>query len=178
MAFEAYLYIDGIRGDSTSKIAKDKSPIPGAGPIEISSYGLGIEMPVVENRSSTGAITVGRANFEDFETEKNLDISTSALIFNCLAGTHIPKAVIMIYRSTSDGKNSAPVLYMQIEYESVVITEVGVSGGGDEMPKETLKFNYGSVKYTYSKTDKKTGKATGTTAIFDWNRATNTGTKS
>lgn len=176
MAFEAYLYIDGVRGDSTSATGKEKVPC-GQGPIEIKSYGLGIEMPLVENRSGTGAVTVGRANFEDFETTKDLDISTSALLFYCLSGKHIPKAVVLVYRSVSDSDGSKPTLYMEIVYESVVITEVSVSGSGDEMPVETLKFNYGAVAYRYAKTDKKTGKPTNQIAEFNWDRATNTGGK-
>lgn len=180
MAFEAYLYIDGVRGDSTSAVAKNEVPAEtsSAGPIEIQTYGLGIDMPLVENRSATGAVTVGRANFEDFETAKNLDISTSALLFFCLSGKHIPFAVVKVYRAVADDDSSKPTLYMEIKYQSVVITEVGVSGSGDEMPTETLKFNYGSVEYKYYKTDPKTGKSTNQLAIFSWDRGANTGTKS
>lgn len=176
MAFEAYLYIDGVQGDSTSEVGKSQNPC-GSGPIEIKSFGLGIEMPTVENRSGTGAITVGRANFEDFETEKSLDLSTGALLFFCLSGKHIPQAVIMVYRSTGEGNQSKPTLYLKITYSDIVITEVGVTGSGDEMPNETLKFHYSKVGYTYYKTNARTGEATGQLANFFWDRVENSGTK-
>jgi type VI secretion system Hcp family effector len=178
MAFEAYLYIEGIPGDSTSQVAKNFTVRPaGSGPIEIKSYGLGISMPMTENRSATGLASVGRANFEDFETAKSLEKSTAALLFCCLAGKHINQAVVAVYRSVSDDDAGKPALYMQIIYNHIVITEVGVSGSGDEMPSETLKFNYGSVEYKYFKTDKRDGKSTGQIAEFKWDRTTNTGTK-
>lgn len=177
MAFEAYLYIDGVNGDSTSKIANDKSPNK-LSPIEIKTYGLGIEMPLVENRSATGALTVGRANFDDFETEKSLDKSTASLLFFCLSGKHIPKAYVHVYRSTgedeSEGKST---LYMEILYDDVIITEVGLSASGDEMPSETLKFTYGKVIYRYHKTDTKTGKSINKKAEFTWDRVSNSGKK-
>jgi type VI protein secretion system component Hcp len=179
MAFEAYLYIEGVPGDSTSQIAKDFSAKPaGAGPIEIKSYGLGIEMPMVENRSATGLATVGRATFADFETAKSLERSSAALLFYCLSGKHIGKAIVAVYRSTDDDEKGKPALFMQIIYNHIVITEVGVSGSGDEMPSETLKFNYGDVEYKYFKTSKKTGKTDGGVARFKWDRMTNTGEKS
>lgn len=183
MAFEAYLYIEGVQGSSTSKVGKappsPHTPPAGAGPIEIQSYGLGIEMPMVENRSGTGAITVGRANFEDFETTKNLDVSTNALLYYCLSGKHINKAMILVFRSAGeeDGGQSKPTLYMKMEYQSIVLTEVSVSGSGDELPTETLKFNYGYVKYTYFTTNKKTGAADGGSKFFDWDRTENSGDK-
>lgn len=178
MAFEAYLYIEKIRGDSTSKIAKEATGVPAnSGPIEIKSYGLGIEMPVVENRSGTGAVTVGRANFEDFETAKDLDVSTQALLFSCLAGTHINQAVVMVYRSVGEGDGTKPTLYMKLVYEHIIITEVSVSGSGEEVPTETLKFNYGTVKYEYTKTNRKTGVPEGGVVSFEWDRSSNTGKK-
>ena len=181
MAFEAYLYIDGVRGDSTSEIGlspdKRVAKSAGGGPIEIKSYGLSLEMPLVENRSATGAVTVGRANFAEFETAKSLDVSTGALLFYCLSGKHIKQAVVAVYRATDEGGDGKPTLYMQAIYNNIVITEVGVSGGGDEMPSETLKFNYGNVKLVYYKTSPTTGKSEGL-AEFHWDRVANTGEKS
>lgn len=180
MAFESYLFVDGIEGSSTSATAQDAQKLAAmgsAGPIEIKSYGLGIEMPIVENRSATGAITVGRANFEDFETEKDLDLSTGALLFCCLSGKHIKKACIMIYRAMGNESDGKSTLYMKIDFDNLILTEVGVSGGGDELPKETLKFTYSHVKYIYYKTDQRDPSIKLGSATFDWDRVANAGTK-
>jgi len=181
MAFEAYLYIQGVNGDSTSGIGQNpptEVDAPHKRPIEIKTYGLNIEMPLVENRSATGAITVGRANFADFETSKSLDVSTASLLFFCLSGKHIDKVVLAIFRRTGEGDgDDKPTLFMSALYEHVVITEVGVSGSGEEIPSETLKFTYSDVKYTYYKTDPKTGKTTGQSATFNWHRVENSGDK-
>ncbi|MDF9826554.1 type VI secretion system secreted protein Hcp [Ereboglobus sp. PH5-5] len=178
MALEAYLYIEGVQGDSTSEVGKSASEIPaGAGPIEINSFSLDLNMPLVENRSGTGAVTVGRANFEDFETGKSLDISSGTLLFYCLSGKHINRAVVMVYRAAGEGDQGKPTRYLKITYSNIVITEVNITGSGDEMPSETLKFNYGKVAYTYYKTDARTGAATGQLANFFWDRVENSGTK-
>jgi len=179
MAFEAYLFVDGIQGDSTSTTPAKIEPKPAnSAPIEIKTYGLGIEMPMVENRSGTGAATVGRATFEDFETEKTLDVSTGSLLFFCLSGKHINTALVAIYRTAGEDESAGKgSLYMKILYEHVVITEVAVKGGGDEMPSETLKFNYGKVSYYYYATDPKTGKTNTTPAEFIWDRVSNSGKK-
>jgi len=183
MAFEAYLYVEGVQADSTSAIGlKPPSQVvipAGAGPIEIKTFGLGIEMPMVENRSATGAATIGRANFEPFDTEKSLDTSTAALMFFCLSGKHINKAVVAVYRATGEDTSAGKSqLYLKITYGGVIITEVGVnSGGADEMPSETLKFDYAEVEYVYYKTNATTGKAEGGIASFKWNRVANSGEK-
>ena len=174
MAFDAYLFIDGIEGDSTSE-TYTKPPGYSLKPIEIKSYGLGIEMPMVENRSATGAASVGRANFEEYETAKTLDGSSFSLLFSCLAGKHIDKAAVRVYRSIGEDESAPAFLYMEIFYKTIVITEVSVSGGGDEMPSETLKFSYNEIEYKYYHTDEK-GKAAGSSS-FKWSRIDNTGEK-
>jgi type VI secretion system Hcp family effector len=174
MAYDAYLFIDEIPGDSTSTTWENAKPSTYR-PIEIKSYGLSIEMPVVENRSATGAATIGRANFNDFECEKNFDGATPHLLFHCLAGKHIKNIYCLVFRSTEEGAD--PTLFLKIHYQDNIITEVGVSGGGDELPKENLKFSYGTVNYEYTRTDLRTGKK-GAKATFVWDRIKNTGTKS
>jgi len=180
MAFEAYLYIDGVNGDSTSKIGKNPNGIrvkTSTTPLEIKTYGLNIEMPMVENRSATGAVTVGRANFADFETSKSLDTSTASLLFFCLSGKHISQIVLAVYRRTGEeDQGSKPTLFMQAIFKNAVITEVTVSGSGDEIPSEAFKFNYADVQYVYHKSDPKKGTEGGSTD-FTWHRIENAGDK-
>ena len=157
MAFNAYLVFSeetGIKGESTSLIAKGK------GAIEISDYGFGVSMPVTASRSDGGGATVGRANFDVFTCSKSIDLATTELMKYCCLGKNIPKIVLHLFRQ-GEGNTSGVVKYAMVVFQHCVITKVGISGSGEELPKETLEFNYGVCEYFYQQTDHETGEAKG-----------------
>src|SRR6266496_499899 len=154
MAFNAYLVFDtpsAISGESTSDIAT------GTGAIEISDYSFGVTMPVTASRSDGGGATVGRANFDIFTCSKGIDTATCKLVEYCCKGTAIEKAVLHLYRQ-GQGDDSGVVKYAMVVFKNCVITKVAISGGGEELPKESLEFNYGVCEYLYQLTDHETGK--------------------
>ncbi len=172
MAFNAYLIFHSsteIKGESSS-VPEDKAKDKGA--IEISDYGFGITMPVTASRSDGGGATVGRANFDVFTCNKGIDTSTRFLVKYCCTGKNIPAIVLHLYRQ---GEESAAgvVKYAMVVFQNCVITKVGISGGGDELPKESLEFNYGFCEYWYQKTNHATGKPEGTPGSYGWSTVTN-----
>jgi type VI secretion system Hcp family effector len=155
MAFNAYLVFDEaskIKGESTSDVAKDK------GAIEVSDYGFGVSMPVTASRSDGGGATVGRANFDVFTANKNIDTATTKLVEFCCKGTAVKRIVLHLYRAGEGSDATGTVKYAMVVFGSCVITKVAVSGGGEELPKESLEFNYGACEYLYQETDHDTGK--------------------
>jgi type VI secretion system secreted protein Hcp len=163
MAFNAYLVFKTsgdpkIKGESSSEIAKGK------GAVEISDYSFGVTMPVTASRSDGGGATVGRANFDVFTCNKGIDTSTPWLVQYCCKGTSIPKIVLHLYRQGEGGSDQTGVVkYAMVVFQHCVITKVGITGGGDELPKESLEFNYGLCEYSYKWTDHETGKYDGAT---------------
>jgi type VI secretion system Hcp family effector len=158
MAFNTYLLFltdsDPIVGESTS------APVDGAdkaGAIEIADYGFGVSMPVTTSRSDGGGATVGRANFDVFTCTKNIDTATCTLVRYCCKGTNIKKIVLHLFRAGAGEAASGTVKYAQIIFQNCVITKSAVSGGGEDLPKESLEFNYGVVEYRYQYTDHETG---------------------
>lgn len=159
MAFNAYLLIatgnsDKIVGESTSTPVKEAE---NAGAIEVSDYGFGVSMPVTTSRSDGGGATVGRANFDVFTCTKNIDTATCKLVEYCCKGTNVKKIVLHLFRA-GDTADSGVVKYAQVIFQNCVITKSAISGGGDDLPKESLEFNYGVVEYRYQYTDHDTGK--------------------
>ncbi len=157
MAFNAYLVFDSastIKGESTSEIAKDK------GAIEVTDFGFGVSMPVTTSRSDGGGATVGRANFDVFTANKNIDTATTKLVEFCCKGTAVKRIVLHLYRAGEGAETTGVVKYAMIVFGSCVITKVAISGGGEELPKESLEFNYGACEYLYQETDHDTGKPT------------------
>ena len=173
MAFNAYLvFIDAakIKGESSS------SPEPGVtrdnGAIEVSDYGFGVSMPVTSSRSDGGGATVGRANFDVFTCSKGIDTATASLVQYCCKGTAIDSIVLHLYRA-GDSTESGVVKYAMVVFQYCVITKVAITGSGEELPKESMEFNYGKCEYVYQETDHNTGKPIGNPKRFGWSTIKN-----
>lgn len=139
MASDSYMQIDGLKGESTDSAHKDW--------IEILSFSHLISQPASATANSAGGGTTGRAKHEDFVITKYMDLSSPKLYEMCSAGKHIKKVSIELMRASGD----APVKYMVIEMDQVVISKVAPGGvTGDDLPVETVSFNYGVIKWTYT----------------------------
>jgi len=157
MAFNAYLMFHdaaAVYGESTSEPEKAAA---NKGAIEITDYGFGVSMPVTTSRSDGGGATVGRANFDVFTCSKNIDTSTCRLVELCTKGISIDSIVLHLYRQ-GEASESGVVKYAMIVFQHCVVTKVAITGSGEELPKESLEFNYGICEYHYQYTDHKTGK--------------------
>ena len=91
MAFDAFIKIDGIEGESTD----DKHP----GWIEILSFGSGHSQNVSKTASSAGGASAERADFHDFAFEKFLDQATPKLALACASGEHIDTVRVELCRA-------------------------------------------------------------------------------
>jgi type VI secretion system Hcp family effector len=159
MAFNAYLVFcedSKIKGESTSSPQKGAEEV---GAIEVADFGFGVSMPVTTSRSDGGGATVGRANFDVFTCSKGIDTATTKLFEFCCKGTNIKMIVLHLYRQ-GESDESGVVKYAQMIFQNCVITKVAISGGGEELPKESLEFNYGVCEYRYQWTNHETGKPT------------------
>jgi type VI secretion system secreted protein Hcp len=172
MAFNAYLVFPNnteILGESTSEIPEKGS----AKPIEIADYGFGVSMPVTTSRSDGGGATVGRANFDVFTCNKSIDTATCKLVEYCCKGTAIPKILLHLYRQGEGTEATGVVKYAMVVFQHCVITKVGISGGGEELPKEALEFNYGVCEYVYQETNHDDGKPKGEQKRAGWSTIQN-----
>jgi len=185
MAFNAYLVfsVDGqlkISGESTSDVTKGLEKGK-SGAIELSDFGFGVSMPVTTSRSDGGGATVGRANFDVFTASKNIDTSTVPLMEYCCKGTNIKRVVLHLFRSGEASGDTGAVKYAMYVFGNCVITKVAISGSGEELPKESLEFNYGQCEYWYQFTKHDTGTAEGDRMRSGWtlikNKSTSSGEK-
>jgi type VI secretion system secreted protein Hcp len=151
MAFDAFLKIDGVPGESTDDKHKDW--------IEVLSYSHGLSQPSSGSRSSGGAASAERCNHQDFSVVKVLDKASAKLALFCCKGGHIPKVKIELCRATGDKQK-----YMEYTMSDVIVSSVrpgGSSHGGETLPLEEVSFNYGKIEWTYTETDHQTGKPKG-----------------
>ena len=148
MVHDSFLQIDGVKGESTDSGHKDW--------IEILSYSHAITQPASATAGSAGGGTIGRCKHDDFVITKYVDLASPKLYELCCSGKHISKVVIELMRASGD----SPVKYMAIEMDQVVISKVNpVSAprnansdgkASEDLPTESISFNYGIIKWTYT----------------------------
>lgn len=159
--FDYFIKIDQIPGESTDEKHKDE--------IEVLSYQFGMEHGDAGSSSTGGARTAGRVRHKPFQFTKVIDKASAKLLEKCCNGTHIPKAVFTAHRAQGDKQK-----YLQIDFTDIIVSNwkaapqpaversiAGEGGGGVMLQEESVELNYGSIKFTYTATDHKTGKAAG-----------------
>jgi len=140
MAFDAFLKIDGVPGESTDDKHKDW--------IEILSFNHGLTQSSSATASSAGGGTTERVNVSDFSIVKALDKASPKLYEFCCNGKHIANVTVELCRAGGD-----KLKYMEIKMEQVIVSGVqpgGASKGGDSLPTESVSFNFGKIKWTYT----------------------------
>jgi type VI secretion system secreted protein Hcp len=160
MAFDAFIKIKDVKGESTDAAHKDE--------IEVLSYSWGVMQPAVATASSSGAISGERANFSDLSIVKLADIASAPLAQHCITGKHIPEAVLTLSRA-----QEKKVEYMRYVLEDIIVSSVrhgGSGSGSDPVFTEEVTFNYGKISFFYTKSDKtgaKVGNYTGGWSLIE-----------
>lgn len=137
MAFDCFLKIDGIEGESTD----DRH----SGWIEIATYNHGVVQKTSATASSAGGAGSERSNFGDFMFTKQADRSSPKIFIACAAGTHIDKIVMEICRAGGDEK----VTYMTYELTNCIISGYSAAGGGGDIAAERFSVNFGKIMVKY-----------------------------
>ncbi|MGE5238555.1 MAG: Hcp family type VI secretion system effector [Chloroflexota bacterium] len=164
MAFDAYVKIDGIEGESTDQ--------QHGGEIEIVSYRFGVSQPSAGARGSGGSASAVRANWQDFSIVKVLDMASPKLLLYCANAKKIPTVTLSLCRATGNKDK-----YMEYKMSDVIVSSVVPGGdktGEASLPTETITFNFAKIDVAYTRTDHKTGRATGAVSM-SWDVAKNTG---
>ena len=137
MAFDTFLKIDGIEGESTDDKHK--------GWIEILSYSWGESQMVSRTASSSGGGTSARVDMQDLSVVKTLDKASPLICLACAEGKHIKEVTLELCRAGGD-----KMPYMEYKMSNVIVSSVSVGGGGGGEPTESLTFNYGKIQWTYT----------------------------
>jgi type VI secretion system secreted protein Hcp len=148
MAFDAFLKIDGIPGESTDDKHKEW--------IEVASYRQGLSQPASATASSVGGASAERVNFGAFAISKLVDKASPKLFEACCTGKHIKEVIIEVCRSAGNDK----LRYLEIRLEQVIVSSYVQDGGGD-FPHESVNFSAGKYKMTYSQQKRADGSAGG-----------------
>jgi type VI secretion system secreted protein Hcp len=154
MAFDAFLQIDGIPGESTDDKHADW--------IEVLNYEFEIKQPTSASKSSTGGASSERADFKDFSIKKALDKASPKIAIACADGTAIKSVILELCRSGGD-----KVKYMEYKMSNCVISKVspaGESKAPETLPLEEVTFNYGKLEMVYTQQKREDGSGGGQVA--------------
>jgi type VI secretion system secreted protein Hcp len=152
MAIDAYLQIEGIKGESADSQHKDW--------IECLDVHFGIDQPRSAVASTAGGHTSARAEFDDIMISKLADLSTPLLLQHCAMGKTIPRVKFEFFRADGNGER---VKYFEMVLENVLIGSIkpGLTATGGMQEHFQLKFAKVTWKYTQQKIS---GGAGGSTA--------------
>jgi type VI secretion system secreted protein Hcp len=162
MAFDAYIKIDGIPGESTDDKHKDW--------IEILNYGFGASQPTSGTASSAGGASTGRVNIQDFTFTHFLDKASPKLFEAVCTGKHFSSVTVELCRAGGD-----KLKYMEYKLSDVVVSSLGRGGdakGEEDVPIESASLNFGKIVMTYTQQKRKDGSGGGNVA-FGWDLTTN-----
>jgi type VI secretion system secreted protein Hcp len=193
MAFDAYLKLDGIKGESQDFRHK--------GEIDILSFTLGVTQTGIS--ASGGGGGAGKSQHQDMQLVKKVDASSPLLYLNCACGAHIKEAMFVVRKA-----GGSQLEYLKIKLTDVLISSYKPHGNaqqneyqapwsigwgapmeslgapanlaaganrtfGDEVPLESLSLNFAKLEFSYQPQGPN-GAAQGGAIIAGWNVKANT----
>ena len=135
MAVNAYLYIDGVDGPSTSKPKH----------IDVLSFNWGVSQTSTYGPGASGKeAKAGRADFTNLTIAKVVDKTTPFLCDHCASGDILKEVYILYDKPVGDAQDD----YFRIYLKDAIITGVHLSGS-NENPTESVSFAFQSVEIAY-----------------------------
>jgi type VI secretion system secreted protein Hcp len=139
MAADAFLKIDGIKGDSQDNKYKEQ--------IEISSFSWGVSNGA--SGDTTSGLGKGKAIRQAIHFTLGSNGAVGPLWQACALGTH-PKSATFICRKAGGEQQE----YFKWEFTEVFISSVSISGqGGGESVGFSMDFNKVTTHYSSQKAD-------------------------
>ena len=157
MAIDAYLQIDGIKGESQDSAHQ--------GWIELTLAHWGVAQPMSSTVSTAGGHTSGHSEHRALMISKLVDLASPILMQYCSMGKTIPKAKLEFMRADGNGK---PVKYYQVELTNVLLIHMDQSLGEGGLQDE-IGLCFSQVKWTY--TQQKIGGGCGGSTAGGWDLA-------
>lgn len=135
MAVNAYLFIEGVEGPSTSK----------TGHIDVLSFSWGVSQTSTYGAGASGKeAKAGRADFSNLSIMKVLDKTTPLLCDHCASGDILKKVWLVYDKPVGDKQED----YFRIWLKDALITSVQLSGSS-ENPTESVSFAFQGVEIAY-----------------------------
>jgi len=140
MAFDMFLHLEGIEGESVDKEHANK--------IRVLAWSWGV--------SNSGTAHLGRgagsgkADFQDISVTKYVDKASIALLKFVSDGGHIEKGELIVRKA-----GGTPLTYLKIEMKDIMVTSLSTGGaGGEDLLTENITLNFAEFRVTYTLQEK------------------------
>jgi type VI secretion system secreted protein Hcp len=158
MAVDAYLQIEGIKGESADWTHQ--------GWIELTSVHMGVMQPRSTTVSTSGGHTAGHCEHRPLSLTKLVDLASPILMQHCSMGKTIPRAKLEFMRADGDGK---PVKYYHVELENVMLSHIDQVMGDGGLLRDEIGLCFSKIKWTY--TQQKIGGGSSGSTVGGWDLA-------
>lgn len=157
MAYDAFLELDGIKGESTRKGYETHMPI--------FSFSWGTSNPATVG--VIGGQGGGKCSISDLNVMKKADAASPLLFQACAQGTHIKKGKLTLLKAGGQGASVDFVVYT---LSDCYLSSVQYSGseGGDDTPTESISISFAKMEYTF--TPQKPDGSKGTPVVGSWDQ--------
>ena len=163
MAFDAFLKIDGIPGESQDRRHKDE--------IEILSFSWGVSQTGTPSTGGGGG--AGKATFQDFHFVSRVQKSSPKLFLACASGQHLKEAVLSVRRAASSGRSED---FYTVTLSDLLVSSFQQGGTGDSTdssPMDQISMNYAKIRIDYAVQDPRG--ALGDHFVAGWDQHQNKG---
>jgi type VI secretion system secreted protein Hcp len=143
MAVDAFLMLDGIKGESTDDKHKDE--------IDVLAWSWGMSQSGTFGSGPGGG--AGKVDVQDISFTKYVDASSPELMTHCCNGKHIGKGTLTLRKA-----GEKPLDYLIIKFEKLLVSSLSTGGSnGEERLTENVTFNFGNFEVEYQAQDDKGG---------------------
>jgi type VI secretion system secreted protein Hcp len=153
MAQAVFLKLTGIDGEATDDKHNNE--------INVQSWSWGASQQATYQLDGGG--TAGRAQVQDLTFVHNYDKASPNLMMWCCQGKKIDEAVLTQLKAAGDDK----IDFLKVTLNDCVVSSVNPSGGGDNLPIETVSINFAKYKIEYTKQKEDLTGDSVLTQIFD-----------
>jgi type VI secretion system secreted protein Hcp len=160
MAFDCFLKIDGIQGESRDQKHKAE--------IEVLSFSFGASN--AGSPAAGGGHGAGKAAFQDLHVVASTQKSSPKLLLACATGQHLKQAVLTCRKA---GKEQLEFLKITLSDAFVSSYQTGGSQGDEAGPLDQVSLSFAKINVDDVEQSPK-GAAGGTTTM-EWDVRTNKG---
>ncbi len=152
MSVDFFIKIEGIPGESKD----DKH----ANEIDVLAFSWGVNQESGGHKG--GGHGAGKAVFHDLSLTHHVDVSSTALMYHCASGKHIPSALL-----TARKAGEKPLEYLKIKLTDILVTSISNGGsGGEAVQTENVTLSYSKIEVDY--TEQKADGSGGPAKHFGW----------
>jgi type VI secretion system secreted protein Hcp len=140
VAFDAFLKLGDIVGDSTDKVHKGEIPVL------FYSFGIANTGSI---GSATGGAGAGKATFTDFNFTTGMSAASPKLMLACASGKHFPEALLTLRHSGNGPQGGFE--FCRVTLKEVLITSYQDAGASSEgVPQESVALAFAAIKIEFT----------------------------